>query len=459
MTIALDRLSAPGQPSRRGEFRGTQMHCARQGITTVEMEYVAARENLPLELVRAEVARGRAIIPANKNHRNLEPMMIGIASRCKVNANIGASPNTSDLAEEVAKLQLAVKYGADTVMDLSTGGNLDQIRTAIINASPVPIGTVPVYQALESVHGRVENLTADDFLQVIEKHAQQGVDYQTIHAGILIEHLPLVRDRLTGIVSRGGGILARWMLHHHKQNPLYTHFNEIIEIFKKYDVSFSLGDSLRPGCTHDASDPAQLAELKTLGQLTRKAWEHDIQVMVEGPGHVPMDQIEFNVRKQMEECSEAPFYVLGPLVTDIAPGYDHITSAIGAAMAGWYGTAMLCYVTPKEHLGLPNAEDVRNGLIAYKIAAHAADIARHRPGARDRDDQLSMARYNFDWNSQFELSLDPERAKEYHDETLPADIYKTAEFCSMCGPKFCPMQTKLDADALTELEQFLAKSK
>ncbi|WP_019502774.1 phosphomethylpyrimidine synthase ThiC [Pseudanabaena sp. PCC 6802] len=445
-------------PKRRGEFRGTQMHCARNGEITTEMQYVAWRENLPVELVRAEVARGRAIIPANKNHINLEPMTIGIASKCKVNANIGASPNSSNLEEEVAKLHLAVKYGADTVMDLSTGGgNLDEIRTAIINVSPVPIGTVPIYQALESVHGRIENLTPDDFLHIIEKQAQQGVDYQTIHAGILIEHLPLVRNRITGIVSRGGGILARWMLHHHKQNPLYTHFNDIIEIFKKYDVSFSLGDSLRPGCTHDASDDAQLAELKTLGQLTRRAWEHDVQVMVEGPGHVPMDQIEFNVRKQMEECSEAPFYVLGPLVTDIAPGYDHITSAIGAAMAGWYGTAMLCYVTPKEHLGLPNAEDVRNGLIAYKIAAHAADIARHRPGARDRDDELSKARYNFDWNRQFELSLDPERAREYHDETLPADIYKTAEFCSMCGPKFCPMQTKVDADALTELEKFLMK--
>jgi phosphomethylpyrimidine synthase len=446
-------------PNRRGEFRGTQMHCARKGEITTEMQYVAWRENLPVELIRSEVARGRAIIPANKNHTNLEPMMIGIASKCKVNANIGASPNSSHLEEEVAKLHLAVKYGADTVMDLSTGGgNLDEIRTAIINASPVPIGTVPIYQALESVHGRIENLTPDDFLHIIEKQAQQGVDYQTIHAGILIEHLPLVRNRITGIVSRGGGILARWMLHHHKQNPLYTHFNDIIEIFKKYDVSFSLGDSLRPGCTHDASDDAQLAELKTLGQLTRRAWEHDVQVMVEGPGHVPMDQIEFNVRKQMEECSEAPFYVLGPLVTDIAPGYDHITSAIGAAMAGWYGTAMLCYVTPKEHLGLPNAEDVRNGLIAYKIAAHAADIARHRHGARDRDDELSKARYNFDWNRQFELSLDPERAREYHDETLPADIYKTAEFCSMCGPKFCPMQTKVDADALTELEKFLMKA-
>ncbi|MDE5091081.1 MAG: phosphomethylpyrimidine synthase ThiC [Trichodesmium sp. St18_bin3_1_1] len=472
---------------RSGHKNVSQMHYGRQGIITEEMNFVAQRENLPAELIRAEVAKGRMIIPANINHTNLEPMCIGIASRCKVNANIGASPNTSDITKEVDKLKLSIKYGADTVMDLSTGGgNLDEIRTAIINASPVPIGTVPVYQAVESVHGRIENLTADDFLHVIEKHAQQGVDYQTIHAGILIEHLPLVRSRITGIVSRGGGIIAKWMLHHHKQNPLYTHFDDIIEIFKKYDVSFSLGDSLRPGCTHDASDEAQLAELKTLGQLTRRAWGHEVQVMVEGPGHVPMDQIEFNVKKQMEECSSpplnaldldplasnaneqmekfnvlgpAPFYVLGPLVTDIAPGYDHITSAIGAAMAGWYGTAMLCYVTPKEHLGLPNAEDVRNGLIAYKIAAHAADIGRHRPGARDRDDELSAARYNFDWNRQFELSLDPERAKEYHDETLPADIYKTAEFCSMCGPKFCPMQTKVDADALTELEKFLAKEK
>jgi phosphomethylpyrimidine synthase len=433
------------------------MHFARQGVITEEMEYVAQRENLPPELIRSEVARGRMIIPANIHHTNLEPMCIGIASRCKVNANIGASPTSSGLAEELEKLKLAIKYGADTVMDLSTGGgDLDEIRTAIIQASPVPIGTVPIYQALESVHGNVEKLSAEDILHIIEKQAQQGVDYMTIHAGILIEYLPLVRHRLTGIVSRGGGILARWMLAHHKQNPLYTHFRDIIEIFKKYDVSFSLGDSLRPGCLHDASDEAQLAELKTLGQLTRMAWEHDVQVMVEGPGHVPMDQIEFNVRKQMEECDEAPFYVLGPLVTDIAAGYDHISSAIGAALAGWYGAAMLCYVTPKEHLGLPNAEDVRNGLIAYKIAAHAADIARHRPGARDRDDEMSRARYNFDWNRQFELSLDPERAREYHDETLPADIYKTAEFCSMCGPKFCPMQTKMDAEALSELERFLA---
>ncbi|MFS8782138.1 phosphomethylpyrimidine synthase ThiC [Synechococcus sp. R6-6] len=442
---------------RRGQANVTQMHFARQGVITEEMEYVAQRENLPPELIRSEVARGRMIIPANINHTNLEPMCIGIASRCKVNANIGASPTSSGLAEELEKLKLAIKYGADTVMDLSTGGgDLDEIRTAIIQASPVPIGTVPIYQALESVHGNVEKLSAEDILHIIEKQAQQGVDYMTIHAGILIEYLPLVRHRLTGIVSRGGGILARWMLAHHKQNPLYTHFRDIIEIFKKYDVSFSLGDSLRPGCLHDASDEAQLAELKTLGQLTRMAWEHDVQVMVEGPGHVPMDQIEFNVRKQMEECDEAPFYVLGPLVTDIAAGYDHISSAIGAALAGWYGAAMLCYVTPKEHLGLPNAEDVRNGLIAYKIAAHAADIARHRPGARDRDDEMSRARYNFDWNRQFELSLDPERAREYHDETLPADIYKTAEFCSMCGPKFCPMQTKMDAEALSELERFSA---
>lgn len=446
--------------TRRGKENVTQMHFARQGMITEEMHHIATREDLPADLIRDEIARGRMVVPANINHTNLEPMCIGIASKCKVNANIGASPNSSNIDSELEKLQLAVKYGADTVMDLSTGGgNLDEIRTAVIQSSPVPIGTVPVYQALESVYGRMENLTADDFLHTIEKHAQQGVDYQTIHAGILIEHLPLVKNRLTGIVSRGGGILAKWMLHHHKQNPLYTSYQDIIEIFKKYDVTFSLGDSLRPGCTHDASDDAQLAELKTLGQLTRKAWEHDVQVMVEGPGHVPMDQIEFNVKKQMEECSEAPFYVLGPLVTDIAPGYDHITSAIGAALAGWYGTAMLCYVTPKEHLGLPNAEDVRNGLIAYKIAAHAADIARHRPGARDRDDELSRARYNFDWNRQFELSLDPDRAREYHDETLPADIYKTAEFCSMCGPKFCPMQTKIDAEEVAELEKFLAMQK
>ena len=443
---------------RRGQGNVTQMHHARQGLLTEEMHHVAQREDLPPSLVMEEVARGRMIVPANINHVNLEPMGIGIAARCKVNANIGASPTTSDVQQEVEKLNLAVRYGADTVMDLSTGGvNLDEARTAIIQASPVPIGTVPVYQALESVHGSVQKLDEDDFLHIIEKHCQQGVDYQTIHAGLLIEHLPKVRGRLTGIVSRGGGILAQWMLYHHRQNPLYTRFDDICEIFKRYDCSFSLGDSLRPGCQHDASDAAQLAELHTLGELTRRAWEHDVQVMVEGPGHVPMDQIEFNVRKQMEACSEAPFYVLGPLVTDIAPGYDHITSAIGAALAGWHGTAMLCYVTPKEHLGLPNAEDVREGLIAYKIAAHAADIARHRPGARDRDDELSRARYAFDWNRQFELSLDPERARSYHDETLPADIYKQAEFCSMCGPKHCPMQTKITDEDMAALEQVLAK--
>ena len=434
--------------SRKGKTNVSQMHFARKGELTEEMVFVAKRENLPESLVMEEVARGRMIIPANINHVNLEPMAIGIASKCKVNANIGASPNASDVKEELKKLELAVKYGADTLMDLSTGGvNLDEVRTAIINASPIPIGTVPVYQALESVHGSISRLTEDDFLHIIEKHCQQGVDYQTIHAGLLIEHLPKVKGRITGIVSRGGGILAQWMLYHYKQNPLFTRFDDICEIFKRYDCTFSLGDSLRPGCLHDASDEAQLAELKTLGELTRRAWKHDVQVMVEGPGHVPMDQIEFNVRKQMDECSEAPFYVLGPLVTDISPGYDHISSAIGAAMAGWYGTAMLCYVTPKEHLGLPNPEDVREGLIAYKIAAHAADVARHRSGARDRDDQLSKARKEFDWNKQFELSLDPERAKQYHDETLPEEIFKKAEFCSMCGPNHCPMNTKItDAD-------------
>ncbi len=440
--------------SRQGKSNVSQLHFARQGVITEEIAYVAKRENLPESLVLEEVARGRMIIPANINHLNLEPMAIGIASKCKVNANIGASPNASDVGEELKKLELAVKYGADTVMDLSTGGvNLDEVRTAIINASPVPIGTVPVYQALESVHGSIEKLSEDDFLHIIEKHCKQGVDYQTIHAGLLIEHLPKVKGRITGIVSRGGGILAQWMLYHYKQNPLYTRFEDICEIFKRYDCSFSLGDSLRPGCLHDASDAAQLAELKTLGELTKRAWKHDVQVMVEGPGHVPMDQIEFNVRKQMEDCSEAPFYVLGPLVTDIAPGYDHITSAIGAAMAGWYGTAMLCYVTPKEHLGLPNSEDVREGLIAYKIAAHAADIARQRPGVRERDDELSRARYSFDWNKQFDLSLDPERAREYHDETLPEEIFKEAEFCSMCGPKHCPMQTKITDDDLKKLEE------
>ena len=442
--------------SRKGQANVSQMHYARQGVITEEMAHVAKRENLPESLVMEEVARGRMIIPANINHTNLEPMAIGIASKCKVNANIGASPNASDAAEEVKKLKLAVKYGADTVMDLSTGGvNLDEVRTAIIGASPVPIGTVPVYQALESVHGSIEKLDEDDFLHIIEKHCQQGVDYQTIHAGLLIEHLPKVKGRITGIVSRGGGILAQWMLYHHRQNPLYTRFDDICEIFKRYDCTFSLGDSLRPGCQHDASDAAQLAELHTLGELTRRAWKHDVQVMVEGSrsrssrsDRVQREEADGGVQRSSLLCAR-------PAGHRHCPGYDHITSAIGAAMAGWHGTAMLCYVTPKEHLGLPNAEDVREGLIAYKIAAHAADIARHRPGARDRDDELSRARYNFDWNKQFELSLDPERAKEYHDETLPADIYKQAEFCSMCGPKHCPMQTKITDEDLEGLEKVL----
>ncbi len=416
----------------------TQMHYARQGIITKEIDFVAKSEDLPVELIRSEVAVGRMIIHANINHRSLEPMAFGIAAKCKINANIGNSAVSSSIPEEVAKLNLAVKYGADTVMDLSTGKNIDETREAIIQASPVPIGTVPLYQMVQQVKG-VEDLTPQDMLDMIEHQARQGVDYMTIHAGILLEFLPLVTGRITGIVSRGGSHMAQWMIFHHKQNPLYTHFDQICEIFKKYDVSFSLGDSLRPGCLHDASDKAQLSELKILGELTQKAWEHDVQVMVEGPGHVPMDQIDFNMKIEREICHGAPFYVLGPLVTDIAPGYDHITSAIGAALAGWSGASMLCYVTPKEHLGLPNAEDVRNGVIAYKIAAHAADVARHRKGARDRDDALSRARYAFDWNEQFRLSLDPDRAREYHDETLPQETFKSAEFCSMCGPKFCSM--------------------
>ncbi|MCW5827909.1 MAG: phosphomethylpyrimidine synthase ThiC [Deltaproteobacteria bacterium] len=417
----------------------TQMHYARQGVVTEEMHHVAMREELSPEFVRAEVALGRMIIPANINHVNLEPMCIGIGSRCKINANIGNSAVSSGIEEELEKLRLCVRLGSDTVMDLSTGKNIDTIRDAIIRHSPVPIGTVPIYQAMEQVD-RVEDLTADLLVENIEHQARQGVDYMTLHCGILLEHLPLVADRLTGIVSRGGSLMAQWMIHHHKQNPLYEHYDRVLDICAKYDVSISLGDSLRPGCLADASDRAQFAELDTLGELTRRAWERDVQVMVEGPGHVPMDQIDMNIRRQMQVCNEAPFYVLGPLVTDIAPGYDHITSAIGAALAGWSGAAMLCYVTPKEHLGLPDLEDVRQGIIAYKIAAHAADIARHRKGARDRDDALSKARYTFDWKEQFRLSLDPERAREMHDETLPQEVFKTAEFCSMCGPKFCSMK-------------------
>jgi phosphomethylpyrimidine synthase len=414
------------------------MHYARKGVVTEEMRYVAEREKVDAELVRTEIARGRLIIPANIQHECLEPMGIGIALTCKVNANIGNSAVTSEVGKELRKLEVSLKYGADTVMDLSTGGDIDGIRAAILAASRVPIGTVPIYQALQSAKD-VKRMTADDLIGMLEHQAQQGVDYFTIHAGVLVEYLPLVKDRITGIVSRGGSLMAQWMLEHHKQNPFYTHWDKVLEICAKYDVSISAGDGLRPGCLADASDAAQFAELKTLGELTLRAWEKDVQVMIEGPGHVPFDQIEMNVKKEMELCHEAPFYVLGPLVTDIAPGYDHITSCIGATMAGSAGAAMLCYVTPKEHLGLPDEDDVKQGLIAYRIAAHAADIARHRPGARDRDDALSRARYAFDWKEQFRLALDPETAQAMHDETLPDEYFKTAEFCSMCGPKFCSM--------------------
>jgi phosphomethylpyrimidine synthase len=423
----------------------SQMHYARRGLITEDMQYVANREKVAADLIRDEVARGRMIIPANINHPELEPMCIGVESLCKINANIGNSAVTSDVDEELKKLHTAVHYGADTVMDLSTGGDIHQIREAILRHSPVPIGTVPIYEAVSRVK-RIEDLTAEIMLEVIEEQAEQGVDYMTIHAGVLIQYIPMVAKRITGIVSRGGAILAQWMAHHHQQNFLYERFDEICRIFTKYDVSFSLGDGLRPGCIADASDEAQFSELKTLGELTKKAWEYDVQVMIEGPGHVPMDKIKEQVDKERELCFEAPFYTLGPLVTDIAPGYDHITSAIGAAMIGWHGAAMLCYVTPKEHLGLPNEKDVKDGIIAYKIAAHAADLARRRPGAQDRDNALSFARYTFDWEKQFALSLDPETARSMHDETLPDAFYKEAAFCSMCGPKFCSMNysTKVD---------------
>ena len=423
----------------------SQMHYARRGVVTDEMRFVAQRENLTPELVRDEVAAGRMIIPANINHPELEPMAIGVASLCKINANIGNSAVTSNIQEELKKLHTSVHYGADTVMDLSTGGDIHEIREAILRNSPVPIGTVPIYEAVARVK-RLEDLTADLMLEVIEEQAAQGVDYMTIHAGVLIQYLPLVARRITGIVSRGGAILAQWMAHHHKQNFLYERFDDITKIMAKYDVSYSLGDGLRPGCIADASDEAQFAELRTLGELTRQAWKSDVQVMIEGPGHVPLDKIKEQVDKEVEWCDSAPFYTLGPLVTDIAPGYDHITSAIGAAMIGWYGASMLCYVTPKEHLGLPNEKDVKDGIIAYKIAAHAADIARHRPGAQDRDNALSHARYTFDWEKQFELSLDPETARSMHDETLADDYYKEAKFCSMCGPKFCSMNYSSKVD-------------
>jgi phosphomethylpyrimidine synthase len=429
----------------------TQMHRAREGEVTPEMRRVAEREGLEPEFVRREVAEGRAIIPANVQHlkQKLDPMGIGIGLTCKINANIGNSAVTSDVDSELKKLHTAVHYGSDTVMDLSTGGNIDEIRQAIIGASTVPIGTVPIYQMVQHVK-EVADLTPQDMLDMIERQAKQGVDYMTIHAGLLLEYLPKVKDRITKIVSRGGSLIAEWMVRHREQNPLYTHYDEICEIFKQHDVSFSLGDSLRPGCTHDASDDAQFSELKTLGDLTLRAWKHDVQVMVEGPGHIPLDQVPFQAIKEQQECHGAPFYTLGPLVTDIAPGYDHITSAIGAAVIGQFGSSMLCYVTPKEHLGLPKEEDVKQGVIAYKIAAHAADIARHRPGARKRDDELSKARFTFDWNKQFALSLDPETARKFHDEDLPADYFKSAEFCSMCGPKFCSMKVQSRIDQLEE---------
>ena len=428
----------------------TQIESGRAGNITPEMEFVAQRESLEPELIRAEVAAGRMVIPANTVHlaQSLEPMCIGVAASCKINANIGNSAVTSDAETELEKLHTAVHFGSDTVMDLSTGKDIDKIRTDIIKASPVPIGTVPMYQMLEELGGEIEAMRPQHFLDMVEHQAKQGVDYMTIHCGVLLEHLHLATDRVTGIVSRGGSLIAKWMMAHRQQNPLYESFDDLCDIMREYDVTWSLGDGLRPGCLADASDAAQFAELNTLGELVQRGWERGTQVMVEGPGHIPMDQIAMNVEKQIEICHGAPFYLLGPLVTDIAPGYDHITSAIGAALAAWSGAAMLCYVTPKEHLGLPNKDDVREGVIAYKIAAHAADIARQRPGARDRDDALSKARFEFDWNEQFRLSLDPKTAQQYHDETLPQDTFKSAHFCSMCGPKYCSMKITEDIRAM-----------
>ncbi len=422
----------------------TQMHYARRGLVTEEMRFIALREGLDPAFVRDEVARGRAIIPANINHPESEPMIIGRNFLVKINANIGNSAVSSSIGEEVDKLRWAVKWGADTVMDLSTGKQIHETREWIIRNSPVPIGTVPIYQCLEKVNGEAEKLTIDLFLETLIEQAEQGVDYFTIHAGVRLAYIPLTAGRTTGIVSRGGSIMAKWCLTHHKENFLYTEFERICEVMKKYDVAFSLGDGLRPGSIADANDRPQLAELETLGELTEVAWKHDVQVMIEGPGHVPMHKIKENVDLQLEKCHEAPFYTLGPLVTDIAPGYDHITSAIGAAMIGWYGTAMLCYVTPKEHLGLPNKKDVKDGVIAYKIAAHAADLAKGHPAAQRRDDALSRARFEFRWQDQFNLSLDPDTARDFHDETLPAPAAKGAHFCSMCGPKFCSMKITQD---------------
>ncbi len=431
----------------------TQMAYARRGIVTPEMEYVALRESCDVELVRNEVAAGRAIIPANVNHPETEPMIIGRRFLVKINANIGNSAVTSSISEEVDKLTHAVTWGADTVMDLSTGDDIHTTREWIIRNSPVPIGTVPIYQALEKVNGEADKLTWEVFRDTVIEQCEQGVDYMTIHAGVLLRYVPLTARRITGIVSRGGSIMAGWCLAHHEENFLYTHFDELCEIFAQYDVAFSLGDGLRPGCTADANDEAQLSELRTLAELTARAWRYDVQVMVEGPGHVPLNLVEENVVLQQEWCHGAPFYTLGPLATDVAPGYDHITSAIGAATIAMHGTAMLCYVTPKEHLGLPNRDDVKTGVITYKLAAHAADVAKGHPGARDWDDALSKARFEFRWRDQFALSLDPVTAEEFHDETLPAENAKTAHFCSMCGPKFCSMRISQDVR-----ERFAEKS-
>ncbi|MFO1066764.1 MAG: phosphomethylpyrimidine synthase ThiC [Pirellulales bacterium] len=438
----------------------TQLTAARAGDITPEMRSVAEKEQLTPETIRDEVAAGRMVIPANKVHLagRLEPMCIGIAAKCKINANIGNSAVTSNLDEEMDKLHTAVHHGADTVMDLSTGKDIDRIRAEIIAKSPVPIGTVPIYQMLEQLGGNIEDMRPHHFLDMVEHQAKQGVDYMTIHCGVLMEHLHLTVNRVTGIVSRGGSLIAKWMMAHRKQNPLYEHFDDLCDIMREYDVTWSLGDGLRPGSIADASDEAQFAELDVLGKLVTRSLEKGTQCMVEGPGHIPMHQIEMNIKKQIEVCHGAPFYVLGPLVTDIAPGYDHITSAIGAALAGWSGAAMLCYVTPKEHLGLPNREDVKQGVIAYKIAAHAADLARQRPGSQDRDDALSRARFAFDWKEQFRLSLDPETAKAYHDETLPQETFKSAHFCSMCGPKYCSMRITEDIRKMADEKQLVALS-
>lgn len=433
----------------------TQLEAARAGQITAAMAHCADVERLVPEVIREEVAAGRMVIPANHVHLagRLKPLAIGMAATCKINANIGNSAVSSDEGCELEKLRIALQYGADTVMDLSTGSDIDRIRTAIIANSPAPVGTVPIYQLVEELEGRIEDMRPEQFLDMVEHQARQGVDYMTVHCGILREHLPLTHSRLTGIVSRGGSLMARWMMAHRQQNPLYERFDELSEILRQYDVTWSLGDGLRPGCLADASDAAQFAELDVLGELVQRSWRIGSQVMVEGPGHIPLDQIAMNVQRQIEVCQGAPFYLLGPLVTDIAAGYDHITSAIGGTIAGWHGAAMLCYVTPKEHLGLPNKEDVRQGVIAHKIAAHAADVARGRPGVRERDDALSQARFAFDWHEQFRLSLDPERARAYHDESLPDDAYKSTRYCSMCGPEYCAMRITDDIRQMAEAER------